>query len=397
MKNLNDIAVIHSGCDGLTVALQGNASQTAIDMLDKFKVIASELGGEALMEIGGKSFNVMDRGTSAVQGYTFQFHTGRHGIKYQVKRSLDASQWNLRARVSAMFLALNGLEKAHSAIYEDLRALGTVIIDESVSNVDFCVDMKMDKSGTKRAKAFQLDPALFVHHSKATKRQWYSENEGENDTLSVFGNRYIETVTIGGRANRQLCVYNKKAEQKSKRRSDWFEYWGEEKEDCPNIWRVEYRFGRDFLRDWNIRTVSELSHAYGRLVEDSLMRIRYAIPSADSNHSRWKNHPFWEAVISAFSDMILTCELDGFERGKITKAVREDFKNTYSAQMCGLAAGLAHVLDFENIEDIGEKLPSIISQMIAEHLKYKPDRFEQSLKKAKTRMHFLREVEHVPD
>jgi len=395
MNNLNNIAVKHKGCDGLTVAIQGNLSQAVIDKLDTAKAVAKELGGESLLTFGDVIFNVMEKGTSAEQGYAFQFHTGRFGIKYQAKRSLDASQWNLRARVSAMFLAQNGLERAHSQVYADLQSMGAVIIDESVSNVDFCVDMVMDGPDTPRAKAFQLSPDNFVHHSKATKRVWYAENEGQEDTLSVFGNRYTETVTIGGRKNRQLCVYNKRAEQRSKRRSDWFEYWGEEPESCPNVWRVEYRFGRDFLRDWNIRTIDELIHAYGRLVEDSLMRIRYAQPSADSNHSRWANHPFWDAVISAFSDMVLSCELDGLERGKITRAARADIQQIYTAQMQGLSAGLSHILGIENSEKALAVLPEIVADMVRKHLTYNSDKFNQSRKKAEARLYFLREHDHV--
>lgn len=395
MQNMDNITKVHSGCDGLTIAIMGCVSQKGLDRLEKFKNIAIELGGEALMEIKGRAFNVMDKGTSAQQGYTFQLHTGRHGIKYQVKKSTDTSQWNMRARASAIFLATHGLEKAHDMIYQDLYALGATVVDESVSNVDFCVDLKIDEQGKKRAQCFQLKPENFVHHSKATKRQWYAENQKDEDTLSVFGNRFVETVTIGGRSNRQLCVYNKRAEQKSKRRSDWFEFWGEDKEECPNIWRVEYRFGRDFLRDWNIKTMSDLIHGYGRLVEDSLMRVRYAQPSKDTNHSRWENHPFWIAVIEAFGEMVLTCELDDFERGKITKATREDFKQVYANQMCGLSAGLAHVLNIDSREKALNILPEIIADMIGEHLRYRPDKFDHSFKKAGIRMHYLRERQNA--
>lgn len=391
----NKIEIVHSGCDGLTVALKGNLPQKTLDRLDAAKIVSGELGVDSLMTVNGLSVNVLEKGTSAMQGYAFQFHTGRFGIKYQAKRSLDASQWNLRARVSAMYLAQNGLKAAHNTIYSDLQTLGAVIIEDSVSNVDFCVDMKMDKEGTKRNKAFQLDPAAFVHHSKATKRQWYSENEKDSDCLSVFGNRYIETVTIGGRSNRQLCVYNKYAEQRSKRRSEWFEFWGEEIETCANIWRVEYRFGRDFLRDWNIKTIEDLEACYGRLIEDSLKRIRYVMLGNDSNLSRAKNHPFWDAVISAFADMVLTCEIDGLERGKITRAARADLKEIYEAQIAGLSAGLSHILEFESEAEAAREMPFIISELLKKHVTYKPDKFKEGRERAKAKMYFLRELENA--
>ena len=84
MKNAE---IIHKGCDGITVAFQGMAPQNTLDQMEIAKTVAAELGGESLMTIGGMTFNMMEKGSGAKQGYTYQLHTGRHGIKYQIKKS----------------------------------------------------------------------------------------------------------------------------------------------------------------------------------------------------------------------------------------------------------------------------------------------------------------------
>jgi len=382
--------VLHSGVDGLTVALAGNLPGKTLDKLDSAKICAGHEGGETVLTMGGVQFNVMEVGTSARQGYAFQFHTGEDGIKYQAKKSVDASQWNLRARASARFLAMNGLEKTHAQIYSDLRALGAVITDESVSAFDVCVDIRMDAAGTPRRKAFQLDPEAFIHHSRSRKERFYSPKDPQDDTPSVFGGRYIETVTIGSKASRQLQVYNKRREQIAKRRGDWFGIWGVDKDECPNVWRAELRFGREFLRDWNIVTIGDLKDCYGDLVKDSLQRIRYVEIGDDTNLSRAPNHPFWNIVVEAFSEMIVDAQA-GIVRGRMTVIQREDAQAMIGGLIKGVAATLSVIMKIEDGD--GAEFSETVAALIRKHITYDPDKWAQSRKRASNRYIFTRRID----
>ena len=388
--------ILHTGCDGLTVALQGHIPASAHERLDTAKAVAMEMGQEAAMTIKGIEFNVMKTSGGHTQGYTWIFHTGRDGIKYQAKRSLDPSQWNLRARVSAMFLALNGLAAAHKTIYSDLRALGAIIIDESVSDVDFCIDIKMDKEGTERKDAFAIEPRQFVHHSKAKRKEFFSKCDPDADDLSIIGGRYVETVTIGGKKSRQLCVYNKRTEQVAKRRKDWFGVWGVAKNDCPNVWRVEYRFGRDFLRDWNISTIEDITGCFGDLISDSLVHIRYVEFGADSNNSRAPNHPFWELVIAAFSELCIDSRA-GLQRGRISSLQKEEAQEIYEAQIMGLTASLAVVMGLDPDDKLDQKaLDSFahsVSEKLRRHIEFNRSKFDSTRRRAKDRLIFTRQKE----
>ena len=392
MQNSHEITprIIHSGCDGLTVALQGNFTKKALDLLETKKAIAEELGQDLGMSLQGREFSMMPKGTGAKMGYAYQFHTGKDGIKYQVKKSLDASQWNLRVRVSAMFMAVNGIAMAHKEIYEDLRAFGAIIIDESVSNVDFCIDMVLDEIGTKRKDAFALVPENFIHHSKVKKQRFYSEIDGDEAGLSVVEGRYIETVTMGGKQSRQLCVYNKRAEQVQKRRKEWFELWGVDKDDYPAIWRAEFRFGKRFLKDWNVKTLQDVQDCYGDILADSLLKIRYIERGEDSNLSRAPNHIYWDAVISGFSDMILTAT-SGITRGRVRAVQREECKAGYMAQIMGLAASLSEVEDFEASNAGMKDFAKSLNSQILKYIEFDFEKLVKTRRKARDRLIFIRE------
>ncbi len=383
--------ILHKGCDGLTVALMGKLPFSTLERLDKIKVQAGEAGHDVGEEIGGVDFNIMQQGTSAKQGYSFQFHTGRDGIKYQAKKSGDSSQWNLRARVSALYLAQSGFAAAHKQIYADLYAMGAVVIEESVSDVDFCVDIRMDAEGTPRRKAFQLEPAQFVHHSKMKRRQFYSNVDLETNDLSILGGRYVETVTLGGRGSRQLCVYNKRTEQVAKRRGDWFEVWGKDKEDCPNVWRVEFRFGRTFLREWNIKDLNDVHDSFGDLIKDSLGCIRY-IDGNDSNRSRAANHTFWDLAEKAFDEMSID-HVSGLVRGRVSATQKDDLVKMYEGQMLGIMAGLCEANGLSDTDEIKDEFLSMISDLVTKRMTFEPDKFNKSRRRTRDKYINLRTKE----
>jgi len=381
--------ILHRGCDGITVAFMGKVSQKGLDLLESEKAMAVSLGQDTSFQANGVTFVMMEKGTSYKQGYAFQFHTGRDGIKYQVKRSGDASQWNLRARVSALFLAHNGFDVARDRLFSDLRAIGAIIIDQSPSNVDFCIDLQMDKENEKNSGKFRLNPDAFIHHSKSKKRQFTSD---DNNGLQIIGGRYIETVTIGSKGNRQLCVYNKRTEQIATQREDWFGVWGVSKETSPSVWRIEFRFGKKFLKDWNIHSLQDIADSYGDLIQDSLQAIRYISFNGDSNLSRCPNAPFWDYVKDAFESLCVNA-VSGLSRGRITDIQRSDAKRMYEAQILGNIAALSHVLKIESTDSAIEKLPDEIAQLIRRHISYNPKKFEQSRKRAADRLRFIHEKE----
>jgi hypothetical protein len=111
-------------------------------------------------------------------------------------------------------------------------------------------------------------------------------------------------------------IYNKTLEIKQKSGKTWFydlwrnNGWDEE----ASVWRVEFRFKREFLHqvgiEWAYDVLSEMKrlweYAAGCVAggDDGFPDgwLRYVLPNEDSNRSRWPIHPAWVVVQHAFAE-----------------------------------------------------------------------------------------------
>jgi hypothetical protein len=145
------------------------------------------------------------------------------------------------------------------------------------------------------------------------------------DSVSLDYHR-VSTLRFSSHGSPLSCsIYNKTLEIKQKSGKTWFyDLWrkGVEGENGgawdgeSDVWRVEFRFKREFLR--NLTTPIEdaydlldqykplWDYAAGRLTggDDGLPDgwLRYTLPSeTDTTRSRWLVHPAWVVVQSAFS------------------------------------------------------------------------------------------------
>ena len=109
--------------------------------------------------------------------------------------------------------------------------------------------------------------------------------------------------------NRQLIIYDKRAEALAKRKPGWLAIWNHTREqegkppidlkdrDKSRVWRFEARMGSKYLRRrWEIRSWSDLDAMIGDAYAEFAGKIRYAIPQHDPNRSRWPNHELWDHV-----------------------------------------------------------------------------------------------------
>ncbi len=119
-------------------------------------------------------------------------------------------------------------------------------------------------------------------------------------------------------------IYNKTLEITQKSGKTWFyDLWrkgvvganGGIWDGESEVWRVEFRFKREFLHEvgieWMYDILDELKRlwdyatGHGEGGEDALPDgwLRYVLPNdEDSNRSRWPVHPVWKVIQSAFAD-----------------------------------------------------------------------------------------------
>ncbi len=197
-------------------------------------------------------------------------------------------------------MALGGFDGAVNDLTATLEILGAEIVTESVGRLDFAVDMKVEDTD------FQPDPLNgFIRHSN-TLTSVHNEDP-EIEGYKIKGNK-VATVTMGGISNRQISIYNKRSDVISKKKEYWWQKWGLVKKDRKNqVWRIEGRFGRDYLRDKaKITTFDDvrqkiqaefmkLAHDYRMIVPDE----------TETNRSRLATHDVWQAAQDVIGDEAL--------------------------------------------------------------------------------------------
>lgn len=130
--------------------------------------------------------------------------------------------------------------------------------------------------------------------------------------------RRVSTLVFSKHKTPLSCaIYNKTLEIKQKSGKTWFhDLWHKNGWDkTADVWRVEFRFKREFLHqvgiEWAYDVLDEMkrlwNYAAGNVTggDDGLPDgwLRYVQPSEeDSNRSRWPVHPAWVVVQGAFSE-----------------------------------------------------------------------------------------------
>jgi len=350
--------VKHVGMDALYVAFKGCLSKKALRQLEYVRSLAKDAGEPEFYEFNGVTGLVLPHGTSAKQGYRYILKTGDDKETWQIKSSDDPMQWNIFVEVRAIQLATIGYFEVKKRLFDTLKMLGGIILEESINRVDVAVDIQSDTFE-------QPDPHKFICHSHATVKRHYDEDT-ETEGFRVVGNRKITSVTIGQIPGRQVIIYDKRKEAIYKKKVHWFEIWGVDKEDCPQIWRVEARFGKKYLRDQNVKTFEALEKHLSRLIGKCLTDIRMVEDVNHSNVTRSTPHELWEKAKTELLKVI-----KGFvqkvDRKRIMSVCRDEYNSMIETQVLGCLTTWAASKGIQ----IGEclaLLPKLMSEKIVNHI-----------------------------
>jgi hypothetical protein len=222
-----------------------------------------------------------------------------------------------RVRFSSEFLWTEAWAgDALSKVHEFLISIFGEHISLQVSEVHLCADLV----------GFDFSQVNYEEHFVTQVRKNDSIYSMGVDGVSLDAHR-VSTLRFSSHGSPLSCsIYNKTLEIKQKSGKTWFhDLWrkgveglhGSTWDGESDVWRVEFRFRREFLR--NLKTPIEdaydllgqfkrlWEYAAGRMAggDDGLPDgwLRYALPSEDdTNRSRWPVHPVWAVVQSAFSE-----------------------------------------------------------------------------------------------
>jgi hypothetical protein len=227
-----------------------------LDYLDAELKVAADERREVLITYAGLNFQLMPHGGS---GYRFILKGGPDSATWFIKKPNAKDPWGIRLSFGSYFMAMHGLgaAKAHVDLYTAKLGIRFGPDDISISRADYCVDIL--------APDFELIPDHFVMHSSTGRRDHITPEE----TVVHGKSGRVTSVTIGGPRNRQVIVYDKRAEVIARGKSYWWDIWNHTIRTCktakngscdglteyltPNpdfarenrVWRVEFRAGKD--------------------------------------------------------------------------------------------------------------------------------------------------------
>ncbi|WP_306046262.1 hypothetical protein [Nioella sp. MMSF_3534] len=297
-----NLEVIRSGFDKLELSLNVVVPEELCEHLASAKAEAEELAKRNQKAKCGTLYNGEDlivRPNGAAGGYAYSVETSNLEANWFLRKSTSASGWGVRVAVRAMPLVLNGIAWVKDELEKTADAFGLSIPPNgvSISRIDYAVDCL--------APGFSFNPNQFVVHSASNTTRHMQPEE-----MDVSGKCWkASSMRVGGITNKQIGIYDKLQEVKQKRKFDMFEIWDAARhaqgarplvyrgEATDEIWRVELRAGKDYLKGrWDVTGWGSLFDQITDILGGILKTMRYTVPVRDTNRSRWDNHPLWNMV-----------------------------------------------------------------------------------------------------
>lgn len=375
---------LHSGFDGLDVAIKANPPLELVEVLEASKALAADMHRDCPQQFNGISFSVSAGGGQG--GYAYRVDTGTLGATWFFKKPRAGDPWGVRVSFKSRPLALFGLEKVRADFEKTCLKLGLrVPLDGiSIGRVDYAIDILV--------ASLKLEPTNFKVHSRANRR---SHSDLEEMVTNGPSGRYT-SVTIGKMPGRQVIVYDKRKEAQDHRKLEWPAIWksalecqglGEVDPMNPisgDVWRVELRLGKNALRARrDIRSWQSLYANLQEEMEQLAQEVSLRCPVDDTNRSRWPLHPFWGTMQNVLIDKGLFDIVPELPPEPIQVAELEGKKEEFLTLISSLSVTLAALEECAESEfpEFLEKFPSRITDFLHRHPRGLGQRFEDAREK----------------
>jgi hypothetical protein len=234
--------------------------------------------------------------------------------------------WNLTARFSSVGLWADGwraLRVELLACFE--RAGGRFVGDDPaaascVSRIDYAFDF-LSARFTGEAR-----PDLLARFVQPQQSKGAVYTRGNGDDIRA------ETFRIGKMPRLQIELYDKGREIKEASGKEWFrKVWGLSDHDpLENIWRIECRFGSEFLKDRNVRTYHHAVAHLPALLASALVARRLTVGNA-TRARRADMHPLWRMAWEASKRCEQVLAID-----RVPTLARKELLDVIEKQMAGL-------------------------------------------------------------
>jgi hypothetical protein len=285
--------------------------------LEEWKKYAQEISAPAPTEweFNGANLHMCPNGAGQGQ-YRWMLKTR------DITLYISQGGWNGVAAVrfnSDYLWGCRGLSDALLTVNHFLFDIFEDVMQVQPSSIDLCADI----AGWDDIQS--LDRTVnFVTRSR--KRTLYSEPEwGYEAEVRDYSYGLHGTGFDFSRKGPMSCrIYDKTREVKKSGKTWLPDLWrsrGWDEAISPEVWRTEFSFGREVLRDfkygdifhgiedaYELPELLEILWAYAAGCPGGAAGapdgwLRCVIPTDDKNRARWPTHPAWSVVQSAFTDL----------------------------------------------------------------------------------------------
>ena len=268
--------------------------------------------------------------------------------------------WNMNVRYKAAGLWEYGVhamrKKAHEAILREVTPMQENWI--SLSRVDFAFDLYSPEFSKEMLSSLVAHNMILTAGVKAGM---------------VFTSKNVETLTIGmNRKGVQIQVYDKGKEIRQSSGKVWmYKVWEQEGYFPPDgqigrdVWRVELRFGKDYLKDRRIKSFEKFEEEASRLLCEALIRRRMVDLSGFKNHKeRAPLHAMWAAVFEAAG-----ASREYIPIGRQITMRREEYIDMLRKQQAGIGRSLSVAQNGSYVQEEAQKdaLKSVLMATLDPH------------------------------
>ena len=278
-KDNLEVKLLRFGVDSLYLSYQGELFQHIDKKLNELKRLAqfdrADTQAKAQYKIGDHLFEVKDKGTSM-----FSYVLEDNAFRIQLARPAKSVPMAY-IKISSEYLTYKKPADAEKAIYKLLTHLGSVQSSANVSRVDLFVDFVSNQN------------------MEAWDRNAWVTRAGSINSYAVDGRFTGWAIGMGGVIAARL--YDKLYEICKSNKGYLIPLWEVMgRKEADPVWRLEFEFKRDFLKQKSIIPLSEvLKHLNGLWSYATTEWLKLTIPNKeDETRSRWPIHPLWIALSS---------------------------------------------------------------------------------------------------
>ncbi|MGV3590886.1 MAG: replication initiation factor [Gammaproteobacteria bacterium] len=277
----SDTTILRTGIDTLYLSYQGDLFSEQAIRLSRCKELAQssdpQTAALAQMELGSHLFEVADKGRGI---YPYVLRDAWYQL--QVSKQFAQHKPLVFALISSGLLTTKSLPFILDDLSECVGSLGQVHDEPNLGRLDLCCDF---------VTGF---PMSEIRESQWLTRARHIDRHEESKQFTGF------SIGRGGEISARL--YNKTIEMRKNPRPYLEALWREAGwNEWDEVWRLEFQFRREALKEFGALNVSHLDDALAGLWRyASTEWLRLVIPNdSDSTSSRWPTASVWEALQAA--------------------------------------------------------------------------------------------------